>query len=154
MDKLLIVNCVFSPQLVFILGRSKSNHIYIMDKLMTVNRFFSPQLVFILGRSRRNSTQLRVSSEASIHSDLIQEDFVESFRNLTLKSVFAVKWAAHFCPGASYFLKTDDDMFVNLPQMRQYLKTLRGTKLAAGTCGSGGERFSRRDFDLIRFDLI
>lgn len=95
--------------------------------------------MFILGRSRRNSTQLRVQSEASIHSDVIQEDFVESFRNLTLKSVFAVKWAAHFCPSADYFLKTDDDMFVNLPQMHHYLKTLRGKKLAAGTCGSGGK---------------
>jgi len=97
------------------------------------------KLVFILGRAKKNATQDLVRREGRQQGDIIQEDFVESFRNLTLKSIMGVKWAAYFCPGAKYFLKTDDDMFINLKQMVLYLGTLRGYRLAAGTCGSGGK---------------
>ena len=41
--------------------------------------------------------------------------FQDTYRNLTLKTVMGLKWSAIFCPQAKFVMKTDDDIFVNLP---------------------------------------
>lgn len=35
-------------------------------------------------------------------------------RNITLKALMGLKWAAQHCPRAAYVTKCDDDMFVAL----------------------------------------
>ena len=41
--------------------------------------------------------------------------FQDTYRNLTLKTVMGLKWSAIFCPQARHVMKTDDDIFVNVP---------------------------------------
>ena len=41
--------------------------------------------------------------------------------NLTIKSVMGLKWSAIFCPQARHVLKTDDDIFVNVPLLHKVL---------------------------------
>ncbi|GLH01496.1 Beta-1,3-galactosyltransferase brn, partial [Gryllus bimaculatus] len=50
-----------------------------------------------------------------------QGSFRDSYRNMTYKHVMALKWAAYRCPGARYLLKTDDDVFVNSPELLRFL---------------------------------
>ena len=54
-----------------------------------------------------------VADEASLYKDVIVEDFVDAYNNLTIKSIMGLKWAAQYCGNAKYVFKVDDDMFVN-----------------------------------------
>jgi hypothetical protein len=63
--------------------------------------------------------QKAVEMENLIFRDIIQEDFIDSYYNLTLKTVMAFKWASIFCKNAKFFMKTDDDMFVNLLALKR-----------------------------------
>lgn len=47
-------------------------------------------------------------------------DYLDTYRNLTTKVVHGFTWAANHCK-PSYVLKTDDDCFVNVPLLLQFL---------------------------------
>ncbi len=47
---------------------------------------------------------------------------MDTYRNLTYKSVMWLRWAADYCPNAKYLLKLDDDIFVNIFKMMDYLR--------------------------------
>ena len=66
----------------------------------------------------------KIAEEARTYGDVIQEDFVDSYMNLTLKSVMGLRWAHHHCPELDFFMKTDDDVFVNVPHLLGYLEQL------------------------------
>ena len=55
---------------------------------------------------------------------MIQENFLDSYHNLTYKSVMWLRWTAEYCPKAKYLLKMDDDIFVNIFKMVDWLKML------------------------------
>ncbi|XP_022236360.1 beta-1,3-galactosyltransferase 1-like [Limulus polyphemus] len=84
-------------------------------------RSFNVAVMFLLGTGLDCNVQDQLVSENQIHEDLLQGDFIDSYSNLTLKSVMALRWANNFCPGVKYFMKTDDDIFVNLPNLVSYL---------------------------------
>lgn len=42
-------------------------------------------------------TQLRITEESDIKNDLIQEGFLDTYNNLTLKSVMMLKWVKNHC---------------------------------------------------------
>ena len=63
-----------------------------------------------------------VKGESKDFGDLIQEDFQDSYRNLTLKTVMGLKWSAIFCPQAKFVMKTDDDIFINVPLLHSAIK--------------------------------
>lgn len=50
---------------------------------------------------------------------LIPGEYLDTYRNLTLKVSHGLAWASHRQP--SYVLKTDDDCFVNLPLLLHFL---------------------------------
>ena len=58
--------------------------------------------------------QLDISEEHRQHGDIVQGDFVDSYRNLTLKAMLALKWATMHCKNAAFFLKADDDIVFNI----------------------------------------
>ncbi|XP_070547486.1 uncharacterized protein [Ptychodera flava] len=77
--------------------------------------------VFILGHEHDNQRQLE--EENASHSDIIQWKINESYKNLTLKTVMFLKWAATYCRNAHYVIKIDSDVFVNVDNMVQLLMT-------------------------------
>ncbi len=42
--------------------------------------------------------------------------------NLTYKTIMGLKWASTFCACAKFVMKTDDDMFVNVPNILDAVK--------------------------------
>ncbi|XP_035674170.1 beta-1,3-galactosyltransferase 1-like [Branchiostoma floridae] len=91
--------------------------------------------MFAVGKTNDVITQRALEYENKIQQDIIQEDFVDSYRNLTLKTVMCLKWASEFCPKARFVMKADDDTFVNIYSLLNYLKnlhTLRREKLLMG----------------------
>ncbi|KAJ8011226.1 hypothetical protein DPEC_G00055960 [Dallia pectoralis] len=57
--------------------------------------------------------QARLEAESRRHHDIIQQDYMDTYNNLTLKTLMGMHWVSAHCPGASYVMKTDSDMFVN-----------------------------------------
>lgn len=58
-------------------------------------------------------TQRRIEEEGRAHRDIIQVDFVDSYRNLTLKTLTMLHWTLTHCPHAAWLLKSDEDVFIN-----------------------------------------
>ena len=53
-----------------------------------------------------------------ITGDIIQENFLDSYNNLTLKSIFILKYIKNNCKNkVQYVLKCDDDTFINVPNL-------------------------------------
>ncbi|XP_061752847.1 beta-1,3-galactosyltransferase 2-like [Nerophis ophidion] len=66
-----------------------------------------------LGGELGGSQQRMLQEESAEHHDIIQQDFVESYNNMTLKTLMGLHWVARYCPHAGYVMKTDSDMFIN-----------------------------------------
>ena len=54
------------------------------------------KVLFMLGQGEERQSLVR--EESGLNKDIVQEDFKDSYRNLTLKTVMGLKWAAIFCP--------------------------------------------------------
>lgn len=63
-----------------------------------------------------------VVAESYLYNDIIQERFHDTYNNLTLKSVMLLKWANTYCDKGTYLMKSDDDIFVNIPSLLKILK--------------------------------
>lgn len=75
------------------------------------------RLGFLIGSTKSAILQEQIEQESAKYSDIIQQDFVDSYKNLTLKSIMLLKWVSVYCPNVQYVLKTDDDMYVNVPNL-------------------------------------
>lgn len=82
------------------------------------------RVVFFTGSPATSGVQRAMAFEAEQYGDMVQEDFQDSYQNLTYKGVAALKWISVFCNRAKYVLKTDDDIFVNMFTLIKYLKRL------------------------------
>ncbi|XP_023235638.1 beta-1,3-galactosyltransferase 5-like [Centruroides sculpturatus] len=81
----------------------------------------SVRLVFMLGTVNDLQLQQSIIREQQLFGDLVQGNFVDSYRNLTYKHVMGLKWVTYFCRQVKYILKTDDDVYVDIFQFISYL---------------------------------
>lgn len=86
-------------------------------KLKTVTLFF-------VGLSEDALLESAIRLESERYHDIVQADYLDTYRNLSLKAVSALKWIVEFCPQAPYLLKLDDDMFVNVFNLVRHLNYL------------------------------
>lgn len=70
---------------------------------------------------QRSSIQKELEEESRKHGDIIQMDFQDSYQNLTIKTMMMMKWLATHCPNASYAMKVDADIFVNVFYLLRHL---------------------------------
>ncbi|XP_037958044.1 myb-like protein P [Teleopsis dalmanni] len=78
-------------------------------------------IAFMLGSNTNETLNLALTHENFIYGDLIRGHFVDSYNNLTLKTISALEWVDEHCSRAKYLLKTDDDMFINVPKLLAFL---------------------------------
>lgn len=85
--------------------------------------------IFMIGLS--NETVLEsIRLEAKVYNDIIVENFVDCYANLTLKTAFAMKNFLRYFENSTYFLKMDDDVFLNVKQLNNFLATFSRSQLA------------------------
>ncbi|XP_059163663.1 beta-1,3-galactosyltransferase 1-like [Physella acuta] len=94
---------------------------------------FTSILIFFIGIPDVSSptaslTQKLILEESVMYGDVLQEDFVDCYNNLSIKSVSILKYVSHYCPKAKYILKADDDMYINIPFLVNSLKRFQITK--------------------------
>ena len=62
----------------------------------------------------------------------MQERFIDSYYNLTVKSLMLVKWVTQNCVRFSYVLKADDDVFVNVKNLLDIIMRSGNPELLVG----------------------
>ncbi|XP_022817233.1 uncharacterized protein LOC111350046 [Spodoptera litura] len=84
------------------------------------------KVVFLLGLPANDNDSLiqnKIEEEVQKYGDIIQERFIDSYSNLTLKSIMLLKWITSNCNNSvRYILKSDDDMYINVPNLMDILK--------------------------------
>jgi beta-1,3-galactosyltransferase 1 len=89
------------------------------------NRSLYPNLnvAFVLGLSQKQIENSQVKLENAQYGDIIQGDFVDSYRNLSFKSLISWRWIKYNCMGSKYFLKIDDDVYMNTPKLLGHISS-------------------------------
>lgn len=78
-------------------------------------------IVFILGKTSSQSIEDSLEAETYMYNDIIRGQFIDSYNNLTLKTVSTLEWVESYCHRVSFVLKTDDDMFINVPKLLSFI---------------------------------
>ncbi|XP_068445964.1 UDP-GlcNAc:betaGal beta-1,3-N-acetylglucosaminyltransferase 7 [Clinocottus analis] len=83
--------------------------------------------LFLLGKPSSAAEavhhQKLVEYEDYIYRDILQWDFLDSFFNLTLKETHFLKWFHTYCPAVRFVFKGDDDVFVSVENIFEYLES-------------------------------
>lgn len=75
------------------------------------------RLLFLVGKNSDMRLQLQIKKESELFNDIIQTNVEELYANLTKKSLAMLQWVRDYCSDARFVLKTDDDMYINLPNL-------------------------------------
>nr|CAH7769886.1 unnamed protein product [Callosobruchus chinensis] len=93
---------------------------------------FGIKVLFLIANPSDELLQPSIDVEASAFKDIIQGDFVDTYRNLSYKHVLALKFVVDSCSNIRYLIKVDDDSLVNTPNLKNFLD-LYDTKYANST---------------------
>jgi len=96
------------------------------------------RVVFLVGQEVNQTHQEDLVEEANIFGDILQESFVDTYANLTVKSVMLLKWFTNNCDKSAklrteYVLKTDDDIYVHIPRLYDLVRKNRKPDLLMGS---------------------
>ncbi|XP_041464065.1 beta-1,3-galactosyltransferase 5-like [Lytechinus variegatus] len=81
----------------------------------TLKHNISIKVVFLLGfPAHGEADQMDINKEANINGDIIQENFQDSYYNLTIKDMMGLKWTMTFCNNSHFVLVTDDDIMIDI----------------------------------------
>lgn len=81
-------------------------------------------VMFMLGVVSNSKLEQEITLEASTYDDILQGNFVDTYRNMTYKHAAVLKWFVYNCPDAKFLVKADDDVFVNTPLLYSLLPNL------------------------------
>ena len=77
------------------------------------------KLYFVIGQTPKQQPEVRemIEKESRIFHDVVQLDMIDSYHNLTLKTVGMLEWAVKHCQSAKFIAKIDDDVMVNFTKV-------------------------------------
>ena len=91
--------------------------------------------VFLLGANPRDNTlQERISHESKLYNDILQQDFIDHYDNLTVKSMMLFEWVDIECRNARYAFKVDQDVYVNVPSVLNIIRNTTKDDSVIGRC--------------------
>ena len=84
---------------------------------------------FLLGQQAEREDKtlaLSLEDEHVLYGDIIRQDFLDTYNNLTLKTIMAFRWVMEFCPNAKVVLVGCKlDMRTDLATLRELSKQRR-----------------------------
>ncbi|XP_071105168.1 beta-1,3-galactosyltransferase 1-like [Haliotis cracherodii] len=96
------------------------------------NIILNAKLIFLLGRTRSEVGQAVLSEENVAHGDILQGNFIDTYRNLTLKVLMGLNYVSEYYPSTQYVLKADEDTFTDVDVLVRLLKKLRPVNSVLG----------------------
>lgn len=96
------------------------------------------RLIFLLGKTGNwvkdsDLVETAIFRESELFGDIVTASFVDSYKNLTYKHLMGYKWATSFCPDSTFILKSDDDAFIDIFQLFDFITRTYGYKPSPGT---------------------
>lgn len=80
----------------------------------------SLKVVFLIGRTKDAMLSDALESEQMHYHDILIGNYLDTYRNLTLKVLHGFQWITSQCE-TKFVLKTDDDCFLNMPVLYNLL---------------------------------
>lgn len=77
------------------------------------------RMFFLLGYSKEMN--IDINAESKKYGDIIQKNFIDTYRNLTYKTQMAFEWATTDCASVDFVLFQDDDFFANIKNVFEFL---------------------------------
>ncbi|XP_076236621.1 beta-1,3-galactosyltransferase 5 [Calliopsis andreniformis] len=78
-------------------------------------------ILFMLGATLDPKVEIVLKKEQKTYNDMIRGKFLDSYSNLTLKTLSTLEWVDSYCSKVKFLLKTDDDMFINVPRLQVFI---------------------------------
>lgn len=97
---------------------SFTNRAAVRETWASVN--LSVKVGFLVGVTNARIQKL-IQEENRRYHDVIQENIIDTYANLTIKSIALLKWYIRWCPDSSFLMKVDDDTFVDLKLLLDHL---------------------------------
>lgn len=79
-------------------------------------------ILFFLGSTTDAYLEIKLAHEQKIFDDIVRCNIQDSYTNLTLKTISILEWVDKYCFNANYILKTDDDVFLNMPRLLTFVR--------------------------------
>uniref|UniRef100_A0A915PYE8 Hexosyltransferase n=1 Tax=Setaria digitata TaxID=48799 RepID=A0A915PYE8_9BILA len=125
---------VLHPNLtIIIIIHSASDHFKqrVLLRQMYGERFYKQYgiaTLFAVGLAKDSKMQGQLIEESRRERDLIQQNFLDSYRNLTWKvelpyasAMMWLRFVDEYCPNVQYIMKLDDDVVGNILQVLRFL---------------------------------
>jgi hypothetical protein len=81
-----------------------------------------PNVFFLVGQSNSSEETQFLQLEQSLYNDLVELPFVDDYSLLPEKVLQAYSWALSTFPNVQWLIKVDDDSYVRLPHLQNYLQ--------------------------------
>lgn len=81
--------------------------------------------VFLLGNNGDKATNKLVSVENEKYSDIVQFNISDMYDDHTYRGLETYRWITKHCQSVQYFIKTDDDVVINIWAVMSELKTTK-----------------------------
>lgn len=85
-------------------------------------------MLFMVGRTSKPDVQAIIDKENERFGDIVQSNSVDHYGNLTLKTTAMFEWVKTYCSEVPFILKTDDDMYINMPLLLAFIDSKRNDK--------------------------
>lgn len=82
-------------------------------------------LGFLIGTANNQAVEDSLKVESAQYGDIIRARFKEDYSNLTLKVISQLEWIDSHCSRAPFTFFVDDDMFINIVQLKSLIDVYR-----------------------------
>ncbi|KAL3856626.1 hypothetical protein ACJMK2_011361 [Sinanodonta woodiana] len=90
--------------------------------------------LFLMGKVQKAEVQQNISREFDDHLDILQGDFLDTYRNLTNKGVMGLRWITENCMQAKMVVEVDDDIILDTYNLLQIVYPKYQTKIRYILC--------------------
>ena len=83
----------------------------------TESSTFSPKCkqIFLIGKPVEGNGKVQLDYEHKNYNDILQYDFLDTYPNLTLKTLSMLDYVSKFYSYGRFFIKADTDVLINIP---------------------------------------
>ena len=86
------------------------------------------RMMFVMGYQQNGTLSSKILEEFNQHQDILVGNFVDSYKNLTLKGTNTLKFLSENCKNVTWIMKADDDTFIDLQKVRQRISRWKSSK--------------------------
>ena len=95
-------------------------------------------LVFVIGKEVGGGKYAAaVHNESRTYNDILQLDYIDSYQNLTIKTVLAFRWVVTDCPQARFVVRNMDDCLLDVFKLDEELVNLNNLDIYLGCLAPG-----------------